>query len=83
MVAILDGDTLLKKEKENSKLRMGGGSWSINLDKQDLIKIKTIIYQTEKHTYTISTKDAMDHGFIRILGGEKKLVVGEKYWTKT
>ena len=83
MVAILDGDTLYKKEKESAKLRMGGGSWSINIDKQDLAKIKTIIYQTEKHKYTISTKDAMEHGFVRILGGEKKLVVGLKYWEIT
>lgn len=80
MVAILDGNTLLKKEKESAKLRMGGGSWSINIDLQDLSKIKSIIYQTEKHKYTISTSDAMEHGFMRILGGEKKLVVPIKHW---
>jgi hypothetical protein len=71
---------LIKNEKEKAKLRMGGGSWSINLDKVSLKEVDTIEYNTELHTYTISTKDAIDKGFIRFLGGEKKLVIPIEFW---
>lgn len=82
MSYIIGDDTYLKHEKEKAKLRMGGGSWSINLDKLDISKIKTIIYETEAHKYTIDTNKAIDVGFIRYLGGEKKLIVPIEYWEK-
>lgn len=59
---------------------MGGGSWSINLDEMNK-EPSSIKYITELTTYTISYADARLRGFIRILGGEKKLVVPVKYWT--
>jgi len=74
--------TYTKTEKENAKLRMGGGSWSINLDKIDISKINTIVYETEMHKYTIDVNKAIDVGFIRYLGGEKKLIVPIEYWEK-
>lgn len=80
MKAIVIADKLIKNEKENSKLKIGGGSWSINLDKIDLSDINEIEYITEKFRYTISTENAIGLGFIRILGGEKKLIVPIKYW---
>ncbi len=80
MAMIKVDDKLIKNEKESSKLRIGGGSWSINLDKVSLSGVSTIEYNTEKHTYTISTRDAISKGFIRFLGGEKKLVVPIKFW---
>lgn len=81
MILIEDG-TLYKKEKEKSKLRIGGGSWSINLDIVDIIKVKQIVYETEKHKYTIDANKALDVGFVRHLGGEKKLIVPIEYWEK-
>ena len=71
---------LIKKEKESAKLRMGGGSWTINLDKYDLSKYEEIQYITPKCTYRISRADAVEHGFTRYLGGENKLVVPVKHW---
>lgn len=76
---IIDG-VLTKKEKEKDKLRMGGGSWSINLDEINK-EPSSIKYITELTTYTISYADARLRGFIRVLGGEKKLIVPIKYWT--
>lgn len=69
-----------KLEKESGKLRMSGGSWSINLQDIDLNQIHKIVYQTEKSTYTISAQDAERHGWRTKLGGELKLVVPLKYW---
>lgn len=74
-------NVLIKHEKEKDKLRMAGGSWSINLD-EIRKRPETIQYITEEVTYTISYKDAYLYGFMRILGGEHKLVVLIKHWTK-
>ena len=73
---------LIKKEKEKDQLRMGGGSWSINLDELKTIP-EAIHYITEKSTYKISYKDAMEHSFVRILGGERKLVVPINKWERS
>ncbi len=80
--ATIKDDVLIKREKEQDKLRIGGGSWSINLD-QLPVSVKSFEYVTSKYTYKIAIEDAYDHGFIRILGGEKKLIVPIKHWSKT
>lgn len=77
----LDGSTLVKKEKEKDQLRMGGGSWSINLDELPET-VLMIAYHTEDYQYLISRGDAFAHGFERTLGGERKLIVPLKHWRK-
>lgn len=69
-----------KKEKEKDLLRMGGGSWSINLGEVDLETIKAIVFCTEKAHYIASPVTAALHGFKRELGGEEKLVLPLKHW---
>lgn len=69
-----------KMEREKDRLRMGGGSWSINLPELDMTKVDTIVFTSEKARYTISTTDALAHGFQRTLGLENKLVVPVKNW---
>lgn len=81
MRGLLEGGIYSKKEKESQRLRIGGGSWSINLDELYGKTIETVEYITEKKTYTIEFDKAMDKGFVRYLGGEKKLVVPIKYWS--
>ena len=76
---IRDG-VYFKQEKEKDKLRMGGSSWSINMDELAEKDVHTYVYCTEKAHYIISTLDANEHGFMRILGGERKLVVPVKFW---
>jgi len=71
--------TYLKREQESQKLRIGGGSWSINLDELPPTA-KQIKYITEEGTYQISVDDALAHGFERMLGGERKLVVPLGKW---
>lgn len=70
-----------KKEDESQKLRMGGGSWSINLDELP-VGTKIIEYITPFERYAISMEDAFKHGFTRMLGGEKKLIIPVKCWQK-
>jgi len=74
---------LTKYEKESSKLRMSGGSWTINVEKFPLAKYHTIRYITRQYTYDIASEDALANGFYKNLGGEKKLVVPIKYWIKS
>jgi len=71
-----------KKEDESQKLRLGGGSWTINLDEIDGKEIDEITLITEKNEYNISYTKAFSNGFIRILQGETKLVVPIKHWDK-
>lgn len=78
----INGDTYVKYEKESGKLRMSGGSWTINLDKINLDKVKIIRYITEKYNYQIKTDDATGKGYIRNFRGENKLVVPIAEWTK-
>lgn len=82
MRGTLQGTTYIKKEKESQKLRMGGGSWSINLEELPS-GTRIIEYITPFCRYTISTEDAFMHGFTKFLGGERKLVVPIKCWTVT
>ena len=73
---------LTKYEKESSKLRMSGGSWTINVEKFPLAKYHTIRYITRQYVYDIDTEEALSNGFYKNLGGEKKLVVPIKHWSK-
>lgn len=79
----LKNNILHKYEKEESILRMiPGGAWTINLQKWNLDDgISGIIYETTDRIYKISTTEAVAHGKIGYLGGEKKLIVPLKYWT--
>lgn len=78
---IIKGKVYYKQEKEKDRLRMGGGSWSINLGEVDTNKISTIVFCTELGHYVISSVKALAGGFERTLGGELKLVVPVKYWS--
>jgi hypothetical protein len=73
---------LHKYEKESSKLRMSGGSWTINVEKFPLAEYYKIRYITRQYVYEIKTEYALAMGFFKNLGGEKKLVVPIKYWRK-
>ena len=72
---------LTKFEKEKGKLRFikPNGAWTINLDNisECILKteIDTFIWSTEKNTYTIPSITAFNKGFIREMGGERKLIV--------
>jgi hypothetical protein len=70
-----------KKERESQKLRLFGGAWTINLQEIEGKEIEKIVYITNKESYSISYADAVDKGFVRVLGGESKLVVPIKYWS--
>ncbi len=76
----INGDTFVKYEKESGKLRMSGGSWTINLDKIKLESVKYIRYITERFVYQISSTYATDKGYIRNFQGENKLVVPISNW---
>lgn len=80
MRGILKGDIYSKYEEENQKLRLGGGSWSINIEKLPA-GTKVVEYITPVHRYVITLKDAFTHGFTKTLGGERKLVVPIKKWS--
>ena len=71
-----------KYEKESQKLRMGNSSWSINIDELNNLRPEKIVYITEAYIYEIDYREAVKKGFFRILGGEHKLVVPEKFWKK-
>lgn len=70
----------IKHEDEKNKLRMGGGSWTINLKEVDLSTTPKIGFVTNKGVYRISAEKAIENGFERTLGGERKLVVPIEYW---
>jgi len=80
--AYITDQTLIKYEKETGKLRMNGGSWTINLDKFPLDNHNKIVYITEKYRYEIDTTQALKNGFIKNFRGENKLVVPIKYWSR-
>ena len=79
------GDAYIKNEDENQKLRMGGGSWSINLDEIDDL-VKEIVYITKKAKYRIDRETAIAKGFIRNMSTkgiiESKLIVPIRHWNK-
>ncbi len=74
--------SLVKYEKEQGKLRMSGGAWTINVDEIKLDNVDKFIYITEGYKYEISKVDAIDFGYFKQLGGENKLVVPLTKWTK-
>ena len=78
---ISDG-VLTKYERESGKLRLSGGSWSINVDDFALDKLSKIVYITERYRYEIEKDDAVSVGYFRQFKGENKLVVPISKWTK-
>ena len=82
MKAFIEIRVLYKKEKESGKLKMSGGSWTINMDKFDLDIVDEIHYITEQYAYTIKTNDAKWNGFVKEFQGETKLIVAIKHWIR-
>jgi hypothetical protein len=80
MHGLIQDDYYVKKESEKDRLRMSGGAWSINLDEINNQKITNIVYFTDKYIYRISYEKAFDKGFIKLMAGEKKLIVPIKHW---
>ena len=78
---ITNNGEYIKHEDEKDMLRMGGGSWTINLDWASE-GVKVITYITEKNKYQITMEDAIKYGFERTFQGERKLVVPISKWTK-
>jgi hypothetical protein len=88
-------NTFVKFEKESAKMRMAGGSWTLNLDYLEKEygwsmdrasmedSIKQFKYITKRCTYTISAFDAVMGGFVLNLRGENKLVVPIKLWRES
>jgi hypothetical protein len=77
---IIDG-TLYKYENEKDRLRMGGGSWSINLDEIGDETVHNIRFKTAKAIYAIDFETANKRGWIMQFGNENKLIVPLRYWT--
>ena len=71
-----------KREDEKQKLRIAGGSWTINLAEIAGEDIKLFVYKTPKFIYEIESETAYKRGFIRRFKDEAKLIVPIKYWTK-
>lgn len=81
MHGVLKEGVYTKKEDDQQQLRLGGNSWTINLT--DLPETAQVIeYITPTTSWAISREDAFEHGFMRILGGEEKLIVPLKWWTE-
>ena len=78
---VKDG-VLYKYEKESGKLRLSGGSWTINLDIINLDEIHRFSYITGDYIYEIQKDDALSGGFFRKFRGENKLVVPISKWKK-
>jgi len=79
MRGILHDHIYTKYEDDQQQLRLGGNSWTINL--QDLPADAVLIeYITPSTRYVINRYDAFKHGFVRKLGGEDKLIVPLKWW---
>jgi len=76
------GDTYFKHEFEKTKLRMAGGSWSLNMAELN-DDVTDIVFTTQKGIYRIKYKKAKEKGFYRTFQEEVKLVVPEKYWSFT
>jgi|6_EtaG_2_1085325.scaffolds.fasta_scaffold43510_4 hypothetical protein len=68
-----------KREFEKSKLRMGGGSWTITQSILDE-KWNAVCFITDKCNYYIERTTAFEKGFFRTLDGQRKLVVPIKNW---
>lgn len=72
--------TYRKNEQEDGKLKIGGGSWTINLQEIYGKPINRIEYITPKAIYSIDYQEAVSVGFVRTFQGEAKLIVPIKYW---
>ena len=72
-----------KHEDEKQKLKMGGGSWTINLNEVKPYEVKKFIYHTKKYDYEIDSDNAVSRGWRLVFKDEPKLVVPEKHWKKT
>jgi hypothetical protein len=76
---VLEDCIYTKHEDDQQQLRLGGQSWTINLE--ELPDNATLIeYITPKTRYVISREEAFKHGFEQTLGGELKLIVPIKFW---
>lgn len=80
MIGNIVGKTYVKRDKETSLLRIGGGSWTILLDEIEGEEISKIRFITDAVVYDITLEEAYAFGFERDLGGERKLVVPVKHW---
>ena len=78
---LITNGTYRKNEDDANQLRMGGGSWSINIAEIEGKDVYMIKYITKERNYLITIDKAIEHGFERTLGGERKLVVPLKYWS--
>ena len=76
----VEGDTYFKYEKESSKLRMGGGSWTIKPEKIQRPEIKKIVYITPSKRYTIDKDMIVSKAWKLNFKGEDKFVVPLRYW---
>lgn len=79
MKGVIHNGNYTKHEDEKDILRIGGGSWTINME-WVAEGVQSITYITPTNKYHILMKDAVAHGFIRVFKGEKKLVVPIKNW---
>lgn len=79
---IIKDGVYIKHEDEKQQLRLAGGSWSINMSEIDE-RVTDVKYICGKKTYSITWKDALHFGFLRVLDGEDKLVVPLKNWEVT
>jgi len=68
---------LHKKEKESSRLRKYD-AWTIPAEYISVCD--KIVYVTEKDTYTISSKLAMEVGLTQTLNNELKIIIPVFYW---
>lgn len=80
MIGKILGTTYVKREKETSILRMGGGSWTIKIDELEGRQVSLIRFITAVASYEITLEDAVANGFEKILGGEAKLIVPVRHW---
>jgi hypothetical protein len=78
----IDQGHYTKKENESDILRLGNGSWTLNLDEIKGKEIHTITLITKEHEYSITYAYAFKVGYIRVFQGETKLVIPVKYWRK-
>jgi len=80
MYGHIENKIYYKIEDESQLLRLGGGSWTINLKEISGQNIEKIEYITPKRTYFITLSDAMKKGFVRNFQGELKLIVPLRAW---
>ena len=82
MRGTIENGVYFKYEDEKDKLRLYGGSWTINLDEIKDKIFEIIVFKTKEDEYTISYKKAFDIGIKKNFRGENKLVVPVKYWNR-